>query len=190
MSNYLHATHVAYVCPAASSTICQHGHDCGNGRMRSAAIALRSTYRARVSGGVQEAGERVARLIARLVQNAQIRPGGPVGFVQLHGTDVRLQCVHRLVLLLVENSAGNGGDGRRVSGTYNTKTSALLNMAQFSLRLVIYPLPSAVGQRRRDINMLPGIIMSGRKFTHAHTHTRSLAISHHHQVMQMCIAFN
>lgn len=60
----------------------------------------------RISGGgcrpsVRVAGERVARHLATLVEAAEVRPRRRVALVQLHGADVRLQRVHRLVLLLV-----------------------------------------------------------------------------------------
>ena len=55
--------------------------------------------------GVHVAGERVLQLVTRLVEDAEVVPGGEVVLLQLHGTDVRLQCVHRLTLLLVEHPA-------------------------------------------------------------------------------------
>jgi len=55
--------------------------------------------------GVDVACEGVLGLTARLVQQAEVGPGGRVGLVQLDGTDVRLQRVKRLVLLLVQHPA-------------------------------------------------------------------------------------
>ena len=43
--------------------------------------------------GVDVACEGVLGLTARLVQQAEVGPGGRVGLVQLDGTDVRLQRV-------------------------------------------------------------------------------------------------
>lgn len=51
---------------------------------------------------VRVARERVARHLAALVQAAEVRPRRRVALVQLDGTDVRLQRVHRLILLLIE----------------------------------------------------------------------------------------
>ena len=56
-----------------------------------------------VFGGVEVAGERILGLVDGLVEDAEVGPGGRVTLVELHGADVRLQRVHRLVLLLVEN---------------------------------------------------------------------------------------
>lgn len=54
----------------------------------------------------------VMRLAAGFVEGAQVHPGGRVVVVQLNSTDVGLQCVHRLVLLLVEHPAGKGKEGK------------------------------------------------------------------------------
>lgn len=51
------------------------------------------------------------RLVAGLVERAQIHPGGGVAVIQLHGTDVGLQSVHGLVLLLVQHPVEGGGQG-------------------------------------------------------------------------------
>lgn len=63
--------------------------------------------------GVDVALDGVLRLVARLVQRAQIHPGGGVAVVQLHGADVGLQSVHGLVLLLVQHpeEEGRGSNG-------------------------------------------------------------------------------
>lgn len=53
-------------------------------------------------GSVQVAGEGIAGHQTALVQDAQVSPRGRVALVKLHGADVRLQRVHRLILLLVE----------------------------------------------------------------------------------------
>lgn len=70
--------------------------------------------------GVDVALDGVLRLVARLVQRAQIHPGGGVAVVQLHGADVGLQSVHGLVLLLVqhpeEEGRGSNGAETKVSG--------------------------------------------------------------------------
>lgn len=50
----------------------------------------------------------VMRLATGFVEGAEIHPGGRVAVVQLNSTDVGLQCVHRLVLLLVEHPEGRG----------------------------------------------------------------------------------
>lgn len=66
--------------------------------------------------GVDVALDGVVRLVAGLVQRAQVHPGSGVAVVQLHGADVRLQCVHGLVLLLVqhpeERDRGQDREGR------------------------------------------------------------------------------
>lgn len=62
--------------------------------------------------GVDVALDGVVVLAARLVQSAQVHPGGRVAVVQLNGTDVGLQRVHGLVLLLVEHPGG-GAEARR-----------------------------------------------------------------------------
>lgn len=63
--------------------------------------------------GVDVALDGVVRLVARLVQRAQVHPGGGVAVVQLHGADVGLQGVHGLVLLLVQHpERGKGGNWR------------------------------------------------------------------------------
>ena len=59
--------------------------------------------------GVDVALDGVVRLVAGLVERAQVHPGGGVAVVQLHGADVRLQSVHGLVLLLVQHPEGEGG---------------------------------------------------------------------------------
>lgn len=53
--------------------------------------------------GVDVALDGVVRLVAGLVQRAQVHPGGGVAVVQLHGADVGLQGIHGLVLLLVQH---------------------------------------------------------------------------------------
>lgn len=53
----------------------------------------------------------VMRLAAGFVEGAQVHPGGGVAVVQLHGTDVGLQSVHGLVLLLVQHPEDEGGEG-------------------------------------------------------------------------------
>lgn len=53
------------------------------------------------------------RLVAGLVQRAQVHPGSGVAVVQLHGADVRLQSVHGLVLLLVQHPEDRGRGGKR-----------------------------------------------------------------------------
>ena len=58
-----------------------------------------------VSCGVEVTGQGVAGLVTGLVQDGQICPGGGVGFVQLYGTDICLQSIHRLVLLLIQHPA-------------------------------------------------------------------------------------
>lgn len=66
--------------------------------------------------GVDVALDGVVRLVAGLVQRAQVHPGGGVAVVQLHGADVGLQSVHGLVLLLVQHPGGGkggGGKGKR-----------------------------------------------------------------------------
>lgn len=62
--------------------------------------------------GVDVALDGVVRLVAGLVQRAQVHPGGGVAVVQLHGANVGLQCVHGLVLLLVQHPEGAGGEGK------------------------------------------------------------------------------
>lgn len=57
----------------------------------------------------------VMRLAARFVEGAQIHPGSCVAVVQLNSTDVGLQCIHRLVLLLVEHPEDRGKEGRSFS---------------------------------------------------------------------------
>ena len=58
--------------------------------------------------GVDVALDGVVRLATGLVQRAQVHPGGGVAVVQLHSTDVGLQRIHGLVLLLVEHPGGRG----------------------------------------------------------------------------------
>lgn len=48
------------------------------------------------------------QLTARLIQSTQVHPGGGVAMVQLNGTYIGLQSIHRLVLLLVKHPAGRG----------------------------------------------------------------------------------
>lgn len=55
---------------------------------------------------IDVAFDSVVRLAAGLVEGAQVHPGGGVVVVQLNSTNVSLQCVHRLVLLLVEHPGG------------------------------------------------------------------------------------
>jgi len=47
--------------------------------------------------------ESIFWLSARLVKYAEISPCGTVGPIQLHGTDVCLQCIHVLILLLIQD---------------------------------------------------------------------------------------
>lgn len=67
--------------------------------------------------GVDVALDGVVRLVAGLVQRAQVHPGGGVAVVQLHGADVGLQSVHGLVLLLVQHPGAEekGGQGENES---------------------------------------------------------------------------
>ena len=60
--------------------------------------------------GVDVALDGVVRLVAGLVQRAQVHPGGGVAVVQLHGADVGLQGVHGLVLLLVQHPEDGNGE--------------------------------------------------------------------------------
>ena len=53
--------------------------------------------------GVDVTLDGVVRLVAGLVQRAQVHPGGGMAVVQLYGADVGLQSIHGLVLLLVQN---------------------------------------------------------------------------------------
>lgn len=53
----------------------------------------------------------IVRLPAGFIEGAEVHPGGCVAVVQLNGTDVGLQCIHRLVLLLVEHPEGRGNEG-------------------------------------------------------------------------------
>lgn len=53
--------------------------------------------------GIDVALDGVVRLVAGLIQRAQVHPGSGVAVVQLHGADVGLQGVHGLVLLLVQH---------------------------------------------------------------------------------------
>ena len=46
----------------------------------------------------------VARLIASFIKNAQVRPGSCVSLIVLNCTDVGLECVNGLILLLIEDS--------------------------------------------------------------------------------------
>lgn len=56
--------------------------------------------------GVDVALDGIMRLAAGLVERAQVHPGSRMTVVQLHCTDVRLQSIHGLVLLLVQNTNG------------------------------------------------------------------------------------
>lgn len=56
--------------------------------------------------GIHVAGEGVAWLVACLIQDAQVGPGCCVSLVVLNCTDVCLKGINRLVLLLVQDSAG------------------------------------------------------------------------------------
>ena len=57
-----------------------------------------------VASGIQVAGQRITRLVTRLVQDGQVCPRCRVRLVQLYRADVCLQCIHRLVLLLIQHS--------------------------------------------------------------------------------------
>jgi hypothetical protein len=57
-----------------------------------------------MSCGIDITGQGVLGLVAVLVQNPQVCPGGSVCLIQLYGTDVGLERIHRLVLLLVKYS--------------------------------------------------------------------------------------
>lgn len=63
--------------------------------------------------GIDVALNGIVGLTAGLVQSAQVHPGSSVTVVQLNGTDIGLQCIHRLVLLLVENPEVRGDHSRR-----------------------------------------------------------------------------
>lgn len=62
--------------------------------------------------GIDVALNGIVGLTAGLVQSAQVHPGSSVTVVQLNGTDIGLQCIHRLVLLLVENPEVRGDHSR------------------------------------------------------------------------------
>lgn len=51
------------------------------------------------------ARESIARHLATFVQAAKIRPRSGVPLVQLHRANVRLESIHRLILLLIQHSA-------------------------------------------------------------------------------------
>ncbi len=70
--------------------------DAGRQRRRVAAV-----FAAR---GVDVALDGVLRLVAGLVERAQVHPGRGVTVIQLHGTDVGLQRVHGLILLLIQHA--------------------------------------------------------------------------------------
>lgn len=59
--------------------------------------------------GVDVALDGVLRLVAGLVERAQIHPGRGVTVIQLHGADVRLQRVHGLILLLIQHATRANG---------------------------------------------------------------------------------
>lgn len=58
--------------------------------------------------GIDVALDGVVVLATRLVEGAEVHPGGRVAVVQLNGADVGLQRVHGLVLLLVEHPGARG----------------------------------------------------------------------------------
>lgn len=60
---------------------------------------------------IDVAFDSVVRLAAGFVEGAQVHPGSGVVVVQLNSTDVSLQRVHRLVLLLVEHPGGKSEEG-------------------------------------------------------------------------------
>lgn len=64
--------------------------------------------------GVDVTLDGVVRLVAGLVQRAQVHPGGGMAVVQLYGADVCLQSIHGLVLLLVQNPEEVGMGGERM----------------------------------------------------------------------------
>lgn len=66
------------------------------------------------AGGVDVTLDGVVRLPAGFIESAQVHPGGCVAVVQLHCTNVGLQCIHRLVLLLVQHTRGER-EGERES---------------------------------------------------------------------------
>lgn len=53
--------------------------------------------------GIYVALDGVVVLATRLVESAEVHPGGRVAVVQLNGADVGLQRVHGLVLLLIQH---------------------------------------------------------------------------------------
>lgn len=57
---------------------------------------------------VDVALDSVVRLPTGFIEGAQVHPGSGVVVVQLNSTDVGLQRIHRLVLLLVEHPEGKG----------------------------------------------------------------------------------
>ena len=59
-----------------------------------------------VPGGVGVAGQGVLMLRLGLVEDAQVGPGSSVFLVQQDSTDVGLESIHGLVLLLIQNSNG------------------------------------------------------------------------------------
>lgn len=67
------------------------------------------------ASSVDVALDSVVRLAAGFVESAQIHPGGGVAVVQLNSTDVSLQCIHRLVLLLVKHPGRRGKDRKLFS---------------------------------------------------------------------------
>lgn len=64
--------------------------------------------------GVDVTLDGVVRLPAGFIERAQVHPGGCVTVVQLHCTNVGLQCIHRLVLLLVQHTRGEREGKREV----------------------------------------------------------------------------
>ena len=66
---------------------------------------------ATVSCGVCVTRKSIMRLGLGLIENPKVRPCCPMVFVQLNSTDVSLECVHRLILLLVKHSDGTPGVG-------------------------------------------------------------------------------
>lgn len=54
--------------------------------------------------GIDVALDGILRLVAGLVECAQVHPGSRMAVVQLHCTNICLQCIHRLVLLLIQHT--------------------------------------------------------------------------------------
>lgn len=80
----------------------------------------------------------VMRLAAGFIEGAQVHPGSCVAVVQLNSTDVGLQCVHRLVLLLVEHSEDRGKEGRSFSLRYSF-VCAIPSLSESQRTSIIHP---------------------------------------------------